>query len=437
VQREPGALRHLRHKVESIAPVPVPVPVPVWRVATRFTDLTAPSALPSPAEVSADPRRHLRVLRDRTADALLAMAEPDGRPVFPTVPRGHASNLRSVAYGTAGVLHALRLSGRPADLAILHGLAGESLRDRHDTPPGLHYGNAGIAWVLADHGLLDEAAVLLRAAEQHPITAQRATLGEGMAGLALTHLALYGHDRDGRHLESAVRLREAIPDGPELADVLDDGNATGLLHGRPGIALLDYYLYRLTADPRALQRGLALLRDEASRAVPFPGGGIGFRVSDLDPGLYPYLHRGGAGFALVAARYLGEIDPGDHLAGLVADALVPCATPSNIYCGLYEGRSGLIFALAEHAALTGSAQSLRAAQDAARSLFCSAVPHGSGVRFFGEHLLRFSAELWSGSAGVLLALTRLLDDRPDAFFTVDQLVTGLACTRLAAPAAAA
>jgi hypothetical protein len=164
--------------------------------------------------------------------------------------------------------------------------------------------------------------------------------------------------------------------------------------------------------------------------VPFPGGGVGFRVSDLDGGLYPYLHRGGAGFALVVARYLGEIERDDPLAALAADALVPCGTPSNIYCGLYEGRSGLVFALAEHAALTGDTQSLRAAQDAARGLFCYAVPHGSGVRFPGEHLLRFSAELWSGSAGVLLALTRLLDSRSDAFFTVDELVTSLACTPL-------
>lgn len=56
-------------------------------------------------------------------------------------------------------------------------------------------------------------------------------------------------------------------------------------------------------------------------------------------------------------------------------------------------------------------------------LFCHAVSGGTGAHFHGEYLMRFSTELWSGSAGVLLALTRLLDDTQDAFFTLDGLTT--------------
>jgi hypothetical protein len=98
---------------------------------------------------------------------------------------------------------------------------------------------------------------------------------------------------------------------------------------------------------------------------------------------------------------------------------VPARIPVTAYCGLEEGRAGLVFAAAEYAALTGDAACKAVAVAGARRLFHHAVSGPHGVRFHGEGLLRFSADLATGSAGVLLALTRLLDDLPDALFTLD------------------
>jgi len=52
------------------------------------------------------------------------------------------------------------------------------------------------------------------------------------------------------------------------------------------------------------------------------------------------------------------------------------------------------------------------------------VPHSSGVRWTGGYGHRLSAELWSGSAGVLLALERMLTRRHDLLFTLDRAVAG-------------
>jgi tRNA A-37 threonylcarbamoyl transferase component Bud32 len=421
-ERQPQALHHLRHAVAGDATRLSPAQQRLWRTATRFAEPDRTGALPSPEQVAAEPLCSLRELRDRTADALLAMGGRDG--LFPTVPTGYAVNRRCVAYGTAGVLHALRIAGRETDPAWLRRLADDSLRRRDRTPPGLHVGNAGIAWVLADHGLLEEAAELLASAERHPLLERSATLGHGAAGVALAHLALYRHDRDELRLLRAIELRESIPSGPELAVLLGDGDASGLLYGRSGVALLDHYLHRLTNDEGALRRGLALLAAEAARAVPYPDRGLCLPVSGRDPRTAVDLARGSAGFALVATRFLPHAD--EALASAVHDALLPASTPLSASSGLYEGRSGLVHALAEHAALTGEAASREAAGAAAARLYCHAVEHPSGVRFHGEGSARYSAELCSGSAGVVLGLTRLLDDRTDAFFTVDHLVEQIA-----------
>ncbi|MYV96930.1 serine/threonine protein kinase, partial [Streptomyces sp. SID3343] len=158
LDREPGAIAHLnRHLWQDGVSRPTPAPERLWRAATRFTAPPSPATLPTPEEVADDPVGRLRELRDRTADALAAMASPGAEPVYPTTRFGYASNVRCVAHGTAGVLHALRVTGRAVDPAVLGRLAHNSLRHRRDTPPGLHSGNAGIAWVLADLGRHDEA----------------------------------------------------------------------------------------------------------------------------------------------------------------------------------------------------------------------------------------------------------------------------------------
>jgi len=107
VRRSPEALDHVRAELAELAPMPGTL----WPA-----DPPAQRTLPSPDQVRAEPEESLRWLRDRTADALEAMAEPDNpRWVYPTTPDGHRTNTRCLAHGTAGVLHALRFAGRPAE----------------------------------------------------------------------------------------------------------------------------------------------------------------------------------------------------------------------------------------------------------------------------------------------------------------------------------
>ena len=88
--------------------------------------------------------------------------------------------------------------------------------------------------------------------------------------------------------------------------------------------------------------------------------------------------------------------------------------------GLYSGLAGLAFVLAEHADWAGDESDRAAAVSVATGLVKYAIPHGAGVRFLGDRLSqRYSAELWSGGAGVLLAVHRVLHGATGHFFTDD------------------
>ena len=420
VERSPGVLDHVHAGLAELAPVPDEL----WRAATRFRPRPRRSALPSPADVADAPLTHLRWLRDRTADALAAMADPDHRDrIYPSVPDGYRANLRCVAYGTAGVVHALRAAGRPVERSIVTRLRDDSLAARADTAPGLFFGNAGIAWVLDDLGEHEAASTLLTAAAEHPLATRSATLAGGVAGVAMAELSGYCRTGDKSHLHRAEELLGRVPDDESLAGRLGAHEASGLAQGRPGLALALYYLSRLSGDTGYLTRGTRLLRDELKYAMPMDNDALGFRGSTVDSRNLDYLHVGSAGYAHVLARYLTCTDEPD-LAAVLERCLRTLTIRFTIAGGLFPGQAGLAFVQGEIADLHGRPELHDAELDAGRALFKYAVPHSSGVRWTGGYGHRLSAELWSGSAGVLLALERMLTRRHDLLFTLDRAVAG-------------
>ncbi|MCO5973033.1 class III lanthionine synthetase LanKC [Actinoallomurus soli] len=436
-ERHPRALDHLYADLTELAPVPPRL----WQWATHCHDRSeappppAPGSvrqgpgLPTPRAVREDTVAALRRLADRTADALEAAAQPD-HPVrvYPTNPMGHQTGTRAVAAGTAGVLYALHRAGRSCDPRVVRRLRDETMAAAETGAPGLLYGTAGIACVLAGLGESEAAGSLLATAAAHPLNDTVATLGAGAAGTALGLLVHHGRTGEQRWLDLAQRLLERVPDGDELTFRLSRTNRSGLVGGRTGVALALYALYRRTGDSRPFARGMRLLREELAYAEPIPVDGLGFRLSHDDRRVYPYLFGGSAGYAAVLSRYLAcrpdaEFDViGDGDLG-AADALERCLRACTarfaVFPGLFPGLAGLAVTLADAGRRLGRPELMDAALTSARGLFRSAVPREDGVGWLGEPGQRLSADLWSGSAGILLALCRLTDPAPAPLDTLD------------------
>ncbi|MEV5754596.1 class III lanthionine synthetase LanKC [Actinoallomurus sp. NPDC052308] len=425
VERQPPLLDHLHADLSELAPVAPRL----WRWATRCQDRTPDSRLPTPQAVREDTVAALRRLADRTADALEAMARPDHpESVYPTSPLGYRTDTRAVAAGTAGVLYALRRAGRGCDPAVVRRLRDDALAAADTSAPGLLYGSAGIACVLAELGEADAAGTLLAAAAAHPLNATSATLGGGAAGTALGLLIHHRRTGEQRWLDLAQRLLDRVPDGDELTARLSPVNRSGLVGGRTGVALALYGLYRRTGDPRYFARGMRLLQDELAYAEPLPVDGLGFKLSHADRRVYPYLFGGSAGYAAVLSRYLAcrpdaefDVTTGDDLGA--ADALERCLRACSVrfavFPGLFPGLAGLAVTLAGAGERLGRPELIDAALTGARGLFRYAIPREDGVGWLGEPGQRLSADLWSGSAGILLALRRLTDSAPAPLDALD------------------
>jgi hypothetical protein len=415
LQRGQEAMDHVRAELSELAPMPGTL----WP-ATAPADPAVQRQLPSPDQVRAEPEQSLRWLRDRTADALEAMAEPDNpRWVYPTTPDGHRTNTRCLAHGTAGVLHALRFAGRPVAPAVVARLRDSSLRELDDTPPGLLFGTAGIAWTLGDLGAHDAANELLAAAFRHPLATRSATLGGGCAGIALALMASYCRTGQRHHLDWAARLLTDLPKGDALAALIGKDTTAGLVHGRSGIALALYYLARLTGERTPLRRGLRLLREELALSRPIATDALGFRESTSDTAGVPYLCSGSAGYVHVLTRYLLMSDV-PELTGVLKRCLRALTGRFTVSAGLFQGLAGFGMVLGEAAGLLDRDDLAAQEVTVGTALFKHAVPHETGIRWLGDNGSRFSAELWTGSAGVLLAVSRLLTKAADPLFTLDR-----------------
>ncbi|MFR9797731.1 lanthionine synthetase LanC family protein [Streptomyces sp. MS06] len=422
-----GVLPHVRRDLERRQ---APVPRALWSTALRGAGPAGEAPLPAPERVDADERAALAELRDRIAAGVVGAAEDAPWHMFPTVPQGYLSNTLGVAYGAAGVLHALRIAGTPAPDWVPARLRRDALAQAHRLPPGLLSGLAGIAWVLADLGRLDEAAELLAEADRHPLTRTSATLAWGGSGVALAHLALYGHTGELHHLDRAAEFACRLPESSAaLSPLLGPGDMTGLWYGRTGVAHALQQLAAVTDDETLLRHARGLLHAELDRAVE-ERGELSFPASARDRRKLYYLYCGTAGFLTAAARQSAAM-PDERLAGALPKLIRKASMTQVAHAGLGNGLAGLGFALSECGRILDDPTARAAARSSARALFGHAVPRGRSAHVLGDLRLRFSSELWSGGAGVLLFLAHLLDELPDPLFTVDALA---ATSRGAVPA---
>ncbi|MEU3464507.1 class III lanthionine synthetase LanKC [Streptomyces sp. NPDC006733] len=397
-------------------------PADLWARATAFQrrDHGSSAALPDPSGVDQDPEGCLADLAARVATGLLDAADTRRSDwVFPPSPQAFHTNTVCVAYGTAGVVHALHRAGVPVPEEIGKRLLVDSWALRDQLPPGLNAGMAGIARVLAQLGRLDEATDLLQSAHNHPLTRTCTTLADGRAGVGLSWLALHRRTRDSRHLELAAAAGDAIVRSCDLAPTLGDHDARGLFHGRSGLALFLHQLADATGQTTYLRAGLALIHEELDRALQLPDGGLSFADNAVMRRAMPYLSIGSAGVATVLSRHVATVPDERCIAALpllIADARKTCAMEP----GWSTGLAGLAYFLAEHAERTGRSADRHAAVRVATGLLKHAQPHGQGVRYLGAGGMRCTADLTWGAAGVLLALQRVLHGPEDELFTYDR-----------------
>lgn len=316
----------------------------------------------------------------------------------------------SVAHGAAGILLALGRMGEPSD-EHLQWLAGATQRtiDRSARSGGGRYGLydgvAGALLALAWFGRQDQARTLL---EQCPPTSsvRDAGLKSGQAGIALARLHLGRAFGDTAVLEEALAAAEALARVVRgEAGAIAPPEQAGLLEGMTGIAVLMLHAFRVTGDVRLLDVARTALLDDLGRCNSLPDGTV--QVLRGSRNLL-YLGHGAAGIAVVAREYL-QIRDDDRLREFVDRTRRGCRHEFVREPGLFQGRAGFISAL--H--VLGGHDEAAELHAHARRLGWHVVERDGVLLTPGTRLRRYSADLATGSAGLLWALESLYGEPGD------------------------
>ncbi|MGK5548465.1 class III lanthionine synthetase LanKC [Streptomyces sp. URMC 127] len=341
-------------------------------------------------------------VRDSLVAGIHAMATPERTDrLFPATPTGPDSlGGHAFGYGAAGVLYALHRVGAGVPDEYTAWLVAAAERDA-DPRPGLYDGLHGVALVLDLLGRRDEALDVLARSRPADARVIRPDLAGGKAGIALNLLRFARVTGDAALHEAALRT------AGELAALVTAGPLTarpgvpppyGLLHGAAGIALLFLHLYEETGAARWLDLADRALGYDIDRCTTGKDGAL-----TLFDGTHhlPYLHGGSSGLAFPLQGLLRH-RPGGAKAATLAAVRDTCRALYVRNAGLLRGRAGAVATLA---ALDGHGGRPGAAvRTQVRRLAWYAHSYRGHLAFPGFRMLRLSADLATGSAGVLLAL---------------------------------
>jgi serine/threonine protein kinase len=358
-----------------------------------------------------DPAQWPRV-RAALSKAIVASATPAREDrLFPgDVAQFEPSGGINFAHGAAGVLYALDETGAGRFPEYEDWLRKRAMEPVHAGNPGFYDGLHGVAYVLHRLGHRQDALDLVERCVADWDTVDLG-LYAGYSGIGLNLLHLGTATGEPELLSLAEKIVDRCADrlgGPtDVPEISGGANPrAGLLHGSSGPALLFLHAYERSGDTALLDRAADALRQDLRRCKRGDDGSL-----QLNEGwrTLPYLAGGSAGIGLVLAHYLAHRHDEEFAVALHDIGLVTLAG-YYVQSGLFEGRSGMLFALAGGLPVPGDRE---AALDAHfRRLAWHAMPYGGGLAFTGDQLLRLSMDLATGTAGVLLALGAALHGSP-------------------------
>lgn len=405
---------------------------------TRPVPLAAPAA---PAENGT----RVRAVIDGVCRYIDATADLGrGDRLFPADLTVFETNPLSVAFGAYGVFHTLRqIRG---DVDPFHRAWALQRSTSHTAmPPGLYYGQAGVAWVLSTIDRPELGAAVLRSARGHPLRLAGTGVLAGCAGYGLACLRLWRDTGLDEFLDDAREIGEHLAatavreerggrgerDGSGVHWVDDQGRTpVGYGSGGSGVAMFLLGLHAATGDTGTLRLGRDALDFDLSRAHRHPHGLVTFPAfaPDGDGSVAVQRHywdEGTAGVLTTLLRY--HHVTGDPVLRRWIDDLLPDVCRSyTAFPQLFHGAAGIGNAVLDAYEFLGDEHLLHQAWRTAEGILPFAVERREGITFPGEQTLRESADYATGSAGIALFLHRLLHARPgqrsNTNFVVDDLL---------------
>ncbi|MDN3356904.1 class III lanthionine synthetase LanKC [Actinomadura sp. DC4] len=337
--------------------------------------------------------------RTALSRAILTSATPqrDDR-LFPGDIQQFGSGGLGLAFGAAGVLYALDVTGAGVLPEHVNWLADHATDPPQGTGLGLYDGLHGAAYGLAHLGRIDAASKTIDICLGERWEKLGVDLHGGLSGVALNldHLADALTAPELR--EAATRAAQIVADHVLAAEGVPA--RPGLMRGMSGPALMFIRFFERTGDTSLLALAARAIGLDLDGCVTDKNGALHVRDGSR---VLPYLGRGSVGIGMVIDDYLAHRED-ERLREAQDKIRIAALTRYYAQSGLFAGRAGMLLHLSRQ-------RDPRTAMHV-RDMAWHALSYGGGLAFPGENLLRMSMDLGTGTAGVLLALGAALHESP-------------------------
>jgi serine/threonine protein kinase len=351
--------------------------------------------------------------------------------LWPASAEVFATNSLSIQHGAAGIAYALlRIAGKIPEPAV------KWIRERlSDTimPFGFYRGSGGVAMFLCEAGLYQEAEDLLNDPPDQTSLYSGSGLYYGAAGWGYANLVCAIHLGKQKYLDRAISCAEVLIARVET----DEAGAywtshnqipLGLGEGPSGVALFLTYLYSVVQRERYIELAARAIDYDVAHMYWIGNLGVLWHKHGApdNAAKSPHVAHGSCGVASAALRLYAM--SGHERFRIFAERMFESlATRYTNKLWQDYGRAGFCEYFVDCYHYLGSNESLRRARYIAESILPHAVIRDGGVAFAGSDLSRYSCDFGMGSAGIALALQRVISPTLNRPFFYDDLLGRQRC----------
>ncbi|WP_449460671.1 class III lanthionine synthetase LanKC N-terminal domain-containing protein [Streptococcus suis] len=348
---------------------------------------------------------------------------------FPADPHLFNTNCYGMAHGVFGVLYSLQklnLLRYGFKKKIMEDIIPRLETDEKHIPGGLLYGYAGIAWSLLDLGYIDLAETKLALSTR--IVTESFSFCYGLSGILLASINFYLKTRNSHYFHKASKIaKKLIKLNPK--DIEDNGFGLGL----SGIVYSLSYWYELNNDKQILDYLVMFMNEEIDRLLLDERGNIFINregKSSSDKVYSPYVYDGIAGVGIALVRMYKVTNQKEYL-DLLKKIIPSCFVELTVHASYMRGMAGIADFLLDTLNIIDDKILLENIENHINIIINNLELFFDDKEklHFGEQLFKLSADLATGTSGVLLVLKRYQNFResgklsPSHLFNLDDLLS--------------
>lgn len=315
----------------------------------------------------------------------------------------------NILTGGFGVIMALMRTGEVPEKAKSWAIKYSSQEVINQLDMGLFSGKAGIAGVLYDLGMIERSKAIYDSIEiesnNEDISIRTGLAGIGLAFISASYISDFKYMLD-RAIKIGLQLHSLLEKDIVVTSNDADAIPLGLVDGWSGVSLFYSALYKATEEKVWLELSLQALEKDISICTMDNSGT--YQVIDKENTRFiPYLAGGSAGIGLsmIELRHLLKDKRWEtELKGIGEVASSKCFYGS----GLFRGLGGIILtANAVDIELQTGGQFL---DKAINTLNLYVLSDNDKYFMPGDYCYKLSGDIFSGAAGMLLALSGIEED---------------------------